>query len=92
MLKNGAKNGFSSTGRGKRHAYGNLAVGIVYQYYNLTIQGLGAGIFGILELWDTLIQMDRQHKHKRNAGFFNSKFFPTIPIFVFYILDMLAFK
>ena len=61
MLKNGAKNGFSSTGRGKRHTYGNLAVAIVYKYHNLTIQGLGAGfgsrlgaIFGILELMDTL--------------------------------------
>ena len=57
MIKNGAKNCFSSTGRGKRHAYGNLAGGIAYKYHNLTIQGLGAGIFGILELRDTLFGM-----------------------------------
>ena len=50
MLKNGAKNSFSSTGRGKRHVYGNLAVEIVHLYHHLTIQWLGAGIFGTLEL------------------------------------------
>ena len=55
MVKNGAKNGLSSTGRGKRHAYGNPAVEIIYYYHNLTIQRLGVGIFGILQLTDNLL-------------------------------------